>query len=161
MNLAKSACLLALSLPCALWAQTAASQFDDAWTTVMSCDAYGQMPAYAWTFIGSIKDGAFRAQHSEEGAPGYLVIDGPIDTDGSAKLHARGTVTQSQAHGVFALKGNNYDYNTKPNSPAPPALARAKRAPASSAAPAHSALLGRLASLQLRRPRNNVPWSHS
>jgi hypothetical protein len=87
------------------------NRFDGNWTTSMACEAHGQMPAYKWDFPGTIKDGNFHAQHSEEGEPGYLVIDGPVKPDGSAKLHAKGTVTQSKASGVFAVKGNNYDYN--------------------------------------------------
>ena len=77
----------------------------------MSCEAHGQMPAYAWTFPSVIKDGSFHGQHSEDGQPGYLLIEGPIGSDGSAKLHAKGWVSHSAAQGVFALKGNNYDYN--------------------------------------------------
>ena len=92
-------------------AQAPGARFDGAWTTTMACEEHGQMPAYNWTFPSVIKDGSFHGQHGEEGGPGYLVIDGPIGGDGGAKLHAKGTVTQSQAHGVFALKGNNYDYN--------------------------------------------------
>ena len=103
--------LLALaSLPLFASAQSPVS-FDGAWTTTMACEAHGNMPAYKWQFSSAIQNGQFHGQHGEEGGPGYLVIDGPIGADGSAKLHAKGTVTQSQAHGIFALKGNNYDYN--------------------------------------------------
>jgi hypothetical protein len=77
----------------------------------MACEAHGQMPAYKWDFPSVIKDGNFHGQHGEEGGPGYLVIDGPIGGDGNAKLHAKGTVKESKASGVFAIKGNNYDYN--------------------------------------------------
>lgn len=94
-----------------LFAQSAGSHFDGNWTTTMSCEAHGQMPAYKWQFPSVIKDGTFHGQHSEEGAPGYLVIDGSIGAGGSGKLHAKGTVSHSEAHGVFAMKGNNYDYN--------------------------------------------------
>ena len=60
-----------------------------------------------------IKDGNFHGQHGEEGGPGYLVIEGKIADDGSAKLTAKGHVTQNHAHGVFAMNGNNYSYNIK------------------------------------------------
>ena len=49
----------------------------------------------------------------QEGAAGYLVIDGKINDDGTAKLEAKGTVTHNNAHGIFAMKGNNYNYNIK------------------------------------------------
>jgi hypothetical protein len=41
------------------------------------------------------------------------VIDGNITDDGSAKLSAKGTVTKNNAHGIFAMKGNNYSYDIK------------------------------------------------
>ena len=42
--------------------------------------------------------------------PGYMVVDGPINNDGSAKLHAKGTVQRGKAGLVTQLKGNKYDY---------------------------------------------------
>ena len=41
------------------------------------------------------------------------MIEGKIADDGSAKLTAKGKVTQNHAHGVFAMKGDNYGYNIK------------------------------------------------
>jgi hypothetical protein len=41
------------------------------------------------------------------------VIDGKIGDDGNAKLVAKGKVTNNHAHGVFALKGDNYGYDIK------------------------------------------------
>jgi hypothetical protein len=103
---------LAMCAPALLvGAQGAGGQFDGNWNVHESCEAHGQMPAYIWDFAGVVKDGSFHAQHSEEGSPGYLVIDGSIGGDGSARLKAKGTVTQTKASGVFAMKGNNYDFN--------------------------------------------------
>lgn len=90
-----------------------AGKLDGTWNTHMACEAHGEMPAYAWDFPSAIKGSVFHGQHSTEGEPGYLVIDGPVGTDGAAKLEAKGTVTQSHAHGVFAMKGNNYSYTIK------------------------------------------------
>ena len=94
-------------------AQTAGGHFDGNWTTHLACEAHGETPAYKWEFPSVVKVNQFHGQHGEQGGPGYLVIDGPIAGDGSAKLAAKGTVTQSHAHGVFAMKGNNYDYKIK------------------------------------------------
>lgn len=96
-----------------LAAQATGGRFDGNWTTHLACEAHGETPAYKWEFPAVIKGGALHAQHGEQGGPGYLVIDGPIAPDGSAKLKAKGTVTNSHAHGVFAMKGNNYDYDIK------------------------------------------------
>ncbi|MGC1461188.1 MAG: hypothetical protein WA802_03235 [Terracidiphilus sp.] len=109
MNTKILVCLLAAGAT-SLWAQAPASHFDGAWTTTMACDASAHMPAYQWTFPSTIASGAFHGQHGVEGGPGYLIVDGPINTDGSAKLHAKGTVQAGKAGIVTELKGNKYDY---------------------------------------------------
>ena len=90
--------------------QRGVGHFDGSWTTKMACDASEHMPAYSWTFVSTISNSAFHGQHGEEGGPGYLVVDGPINTDGSAKLHAKGKVQSGKAGIVTQLKGNKYDY---------------------------------------------------
>ena len=104
--------LVCLSVACAsmLFAQDSVSHFDGKWTTTMACDASSHMPAYKWEFLSTIANGNFHGQHGEEHGPGYLVIDGPVKTDGSAKLHAKGTVQAGKAGIVTELKGNKYDY---------------------------------------------------
>ncbi len=94
-----------------LSAQAAGNRFDGAWSTTMACEASTGMAAYKWSFVSTITNGAFHAQHGEEGGPGYLVIDGPIQADGSAKLHAKGTVQAGKAGLITEMKGNKYDYN--------------------------------------------------
>ncbi len=111
MQTRELAWLLSVCTPILLGAQSAGSHFDGTWTTTMSCDASAHMPAYKWTFISAISNGTFHGQHGEEGGPGYLVIDGPVKDDGSAKLHAKGTVQAGKAGLVTQLKGNKYDYN--------------------------------------------------
>ena len=106
-----------LVVVCALLMLPAASiaggRYDGNWTTHLACEAHGETPAYKFVFPSTIKDGNFLGQHGEEGGPGYLVIEGKIADDGSAKLTAKGKVTQNHAHGVFAMKGDNYSYNIK------------------------------------------------
>jgi hypothetical protein len=90
-----------------------AAHFDGDWITHLACEAHGETPAYKWEFPSTIKDSNFHGQHNDEGQPGYLVIDGEVSDDGNAKLNAKGTVTQNHAHGIFAMKGNNYTYTIK------------------------------------------------
>jgi hypothetical protein len=94
-------------------ASVAGGRYDGMYTTHLACVAHGETPAYKWEFPSEVKDDVFHGQHGEEGGPGYLVIDGKINDDGSAKLEAKGTVTHNNAHGIFAMKGNNYSYNIK------------------------------------------------
>ena len=88
----------------------AGGKYDGNWLTKLACEAHGQTPAYSWEFPSVIKDGVFHGQHGDVGGPGYLVIDGPVADDGSAKLDAKGKVTNNHAHGIFAMKGDNYGY---------------------------------------------------
>jgi hypothetical protein len=106
----KHAWLLLLCAPVLAGAQAAAGQFDGSWMTTMACDASEHMPAYKWQFVSAIAGGTFHGQHGEEHGPGYMVMDGPINADGSAKLHAKGTVQAGKAGLVTQLKGNKYDY---------------------------------------------------
>ncbi len=111
MHVMRLVCFVAVCAPVLLWAQSAGGRFDGNWTTAMACEASTHMPAYRWEFSSVINDGSFHGQHGEEGGPGYLVVDGPINADGSAKLHAKGTVQAGKAGLVTQLKGNKYDYN--------------------------------------------------
>jgi hypothetical protein len=107
----KTLCLLLLGAPLLAMSQTPPGQFDGNWTTTMACDASTHMPAYRWSFVSTITGSSLHGQHGEEGGPGYMVVDGPINADGSAKLHAKGTVQAGKAGLVTQLKGNKYDYN--------------------------------------------------
>jgi hypothetical protein len=94
-------------------ALVAGGKYDGNWITHLACEAHGQTPAYKWDFPSTIKDGMFTGQHGEKDGPGYLAIEGKVADDGTSKLEAKGTVSQNNAHGVFAMKGNNYSYKIK------------------------------------------------
>jgi hypothetical protein len=56
----------------------------------------------------------FRGEHGTAGQPGYLLLEGPITDNGSAKLTANGIVaSRDYARGVFAHKGEEYSYDVK------------------------------------------------
>jgi hypothetical protein len=114
MDIRKAVAIAAL---CALillpGASAAGEKFDGNRTTHLACEAHGETAAYKWEFPSEIKDKNFHGVHGEPGGPGYLLIEGKIADDGSAKLSAKGTVSHNNAHGVFAMKGNNYSYNIK------------------------------------------------
>jgi hypothetical protein len=114
MPMRKAAGLLAISVLMLLpGASIAGEKFDGNWITNLACEAHGETAAYKWQFPSVIKDGVFHGQHGQPGGPGYLVIEGKIGEDGSAKLVAKGTVEKNNAHGIFAMKGNNYGYDIK------------------------------------------------
>lgn len=109
MHVGTPLCLILVCAP--LLAAAQSGPFDGSWKTSMACDASEHMPAYQWTFPATIANNTFHAQHGEEGGPGYLVIDGPVQNDGAAKLHAKGTVQRGKAGLITQMKGNKYDYN--------------------------------------------------
>ncbi len=94
-------------------ASLAGDKFDGNWTTHLSCEAHDDSPAYKFVFPSVVKDGVFHGQHGEEGKAGYVVIDGKISDDGSAKLAAKGKVSQGHSVFVNAMRGGMYTYNIK------------------------------------------------
>ncbi len=110
MRIGKALSIALICAPALLLAQSAGGPFDGTWTTNMSCDASEHMPAYTWTFVSTITNSTFHGQHGEEGGPGYMVMDGTIGANGSAKLHAKGKVSAGKAGLITQMKGNKYDY---------------------------------------------------
>jgi len=89
-------------------------RFDGKWLTKLSCPAKGNTEGYTWQFASAIQNSNFRGEHGTAGEPGYLLIEGKIAEDGSAKLTATGIVaSRTYARGVLAHKGEEYSYNIK------------------------------------------------
>jgi len=92
----------------------AGEKYDGNWLTTLTCPDKGKTEGYTWKFPGVVKDGNFRSEHGTAGEPGYLLIEGPIADDGSAKLSASGIVaSRKYARGVFAHQGEDYNYKIK------------------------------------------------
>ena len=89
-------------------------RFDGKWLTKLACPAKGSTEGYTWQFASVVQSSNFRGEHGTAGEPGYLLIEGKIAEDGSAKLSATGIVaSRTYARGVFAHKGEDYSYNIK------------------------------------------------
>ena len=92
----------------------AGEHFDGKWLTTLTCPAKGNTEGYTWKIPSVIQNGNFKGEHGTAGQPGYLLIEGPVAEDGSAKLSANGIVySRTYARGVFAHEGENYSYNIK------------------------------------------------
>jgi len=92
----------------------AAEPFDGSWTTKLTCPAKGDTEGYTWTFPAVVQNSNLHGEHGTAGQPGYLLIEGKIAADGSAKLAASGVVaSRDYARGVFAHKGESYSYSVK------------------------------------------------
>jgi hypothetical protein len=93
--------------------QTSGS-LDGKWLTKLACPAKGNTEGYTWEFASVIQNSSFRGEHGTVGEPGYLLIEGKIAKDGSAKLSAAGIVaSRKYARGVLAHKGEDYSYDIK------------------------------------------------
>jgi hypothetical protein len=103
-------CALVL-LPGALGA---GERFDGSWQTKLTCPPKGSTEGYILRFDSIIQNSNLRGERGTAGEPGYLLIEGKIAPDGHAKLSASGIVSSRKyARGVFASKGEEYNYNIK------------------------------------------------
>ncbi len=89
-------------------------RFTGNWRTKLTCPAKGNTEGYTWEFPSVVQDGNFHGEHGTAGEPGYLLIEGKIKEDGSAKLSATGIVaSRKYARGVLTHKGEEYSYDIK------------------------------------------------
>jgi hypothetical protein len=103
-------CILVL-LPGSL---IAGERFDGSWLTTLTCPAKGNTEGYTWKFPSVVNTGNLRGEHGTPGEPGYLLIEGKIADDGTAKLSATGIVSSRKyARGIFAHQGGDYSYDIK------------------------------------------------
>ena len=92
----------------------AGERFDGNWHTKLTCPPKGNTEGYIWQFPSVIQNSNFRGEHGTAGEKGYLLLEGQIKDDGSAKLSANGIVTSRKyARGVFAHGGADYSYDVK------------------------------------------------
>jgi hypothetical protein len=92
----------------------AGERYDGNWQTKLTCPPKGDTEGYTWIIPSVIQNSNFRGERGTAGDPGYLLIEGKIKNDGSAKLTANGIVaSRKYARGVFAHKGEDYSYDIK------------------------------------------------
>jgi hypothetical protein len=92
----------------------AGERFEGKWFTKLTCPAKGSTEGYNWQFVSVVQNSNLRGERGTAGEPGYLLIEGKIAEDGSAKLTATGIVaSRKYARGVFAHKGEDYNYDVK------------------------------------------------
>jgi hypothetical protein len=111
----KPACLLVgitmLVLPAA---SIAADRFDGSWQTKITCPAKGNTEGFTWNMESTIQNSNLRAERGTAGEPGYFLLEGKVNSDGSAKLTGSGIVKDRKyAKGVFVRKGSEYTWDVK------------------------------------------------
>ncbi|BBK30100.1 hypothetical protein EDC65_4654 [Stella humosa] len=76
----------------AAWAQAAAgAPFDGAWDVTIACARHsdGALP-YTFRFPARVAGGALRGEHGAAGMASWLLLEGPIQPDGTATLAVKG-----------------------------------------------------------------------
>jgi hypothetical protein len=92
----------------------AQARFEGKWLTKLTCPAKGNTEGYTWQFDSVIQNGNLRGERGTAGEPGYLLIEGKVGKDGSARLSATGIVaSRKYARGILAHKGEEYSYDIK------------------------------------------------
>jgi hypothetical protein len=90
------------------------NRFDGNWQTKMTCPPKGNTEGYTWLFPAVIQNNNFHGEHGTAGQPGYLLVEGPIASNGNAKLTANGIIaSRDYAKGLFAHQGESYIYDIK------------------------------------------------
>ncbi|MGA9585570.1 MAG: hypothetical protein WBQ95_09595 [Terracidiphilus sp.] len=88
----------------------AVEKFDGNWVTKMECPPKGNTQGYMWVIQSSIENSNFHGEHGTASQGGYLLIEGKIKEDGSAKLKANGIVaSRKYARGVFTTAGDGHN----------------------------------------------------
>jgi hypothetical protein len=92
----------------------AGDAFDGNWSTKLTCPAKGNTEGYTWQFASVIQNSNYRGERGTAGEPGYLLIEGKVAADGSAKLSANGIVaSRKYSRGILTHKGEEYSYEIK------------------------------------------------
>jgi hypothetical protein len=95
-------------------ASIAADRFDGRFQTKISCPAKGNTDGFTWNMESVMQNSNLRAERGTAGEPGYFLLEGKVNGDGSAKLTGNGIVKDRKyAKGVFVHKGSEYTWDVK------------------------------------------------
>lgn len=90
----------------------AAERFDGKWQTIVSCEPSRGALGFSYRFLSEVKDSKFRGLHGTEGESGFLLIEGDIAEDGTARLYATGkTGSKEYVPGTDTPRGTEYGYH--------------------------------------------------
>ncbi len=91
--------------------QAAPESFDGTWDTVLTCESAGGASGYSFKFSSMVKDGVLHGDKGTKGKPGWLQLDGKIQSDGAAKIDAEGLVGEANAAVGHRSSGSAYSYH--------------------------------------------------
>jgi hypothetical protein len=87
---------LSLELPATAQAQ-ATSAFDGNWLVILTCSASADGAlGYTYRFPAVVSGGILDGEHETKGMPGHLVLESPIQSDGTSMLLVTGLTGRPQ-----------------------------------------------------------------
>lgn len=93
------------------------SKFDGAWNVTMTCPPHNatddDAKGYTHRFTAEVRAGRMRGTHGKEGEPGWHLLHGKINEDGSATLRLDGIVNDPKYAINEAERGKEYSYRIK------------------------------------------------
>jgi hypothetical protein len=96
---------------CSLGPARAEPQFDGTWDTTVSCpDSHGAL-GYSFRFDSTVATGSLHGEKGVKGQPGWLSLDGPIQSDGNAALYVDGIVGAAPFAVGERPAGTGYGYH--------------------------------------------------
>lgn len=87
--------------------------FDGVWTTILSCTNSNGALGYSFEFPSVVKDDVLHGEKGTQGEPGWLTLDGRIQSDGSADLYANGLVGAAPYAVGQRPAGSAYGYHVE------------------------------------------------
>ncbi len=96
----------------------ASTAFDGGWSVTLDVPEYKDPTgvvarAYTFEFPASVGGGVLHGEHGTKGMPSWLALDGAIQANGSALLHAHGITGRSEYNLGHAKLGKPYEYDVK------------------------------------------------
>jgi hypothetical protein len=108
---------IALSLLAAVPATAQQATFDGTWNVTMTCPAHNaeddDAKGYTHRFAAQVEKSRIRGAHGKEGEPGWHLLQGKINDDGTATLRLDGVVNNPKYAINDAQRGKEYSYRVK------------------------------------------------
>jgi uncharacterized caspase-like protein len=84
--------------------------FDGTWVTQVDCPKAGPAGAFSILVDADVKDGVFHGEKGDKGKPGWFLLDGRVQSNGTVELVARGVVNSSYLAAGNVPVGSEYGY---------------------------------------------------
>jgi hypothetical protein len=90
---------------------TDGARYDGTWNVTVACAPAEGASAYKVELVAQVKDSFLRAEQGANGKPGWLRLQGAIQSDGSATLDAQGLTGDPKYNLKNTARGLPYAYH--------------------------------------------------